>query len=167
MEHLSTPDRFEAYPPTYRERLRALHGRVAHGLVSDEELQERMSRRHGAVLEADEVVDGSLEAQATEAMDWLTAFVRDVEAGVLPAALADEPCVQAVRFEAIRRVVTEWRDENRVWLDVATESTEICRRIGCDQICRESLMEYCADVPAAEASLRAYLESALGDDHHL
>lgn len=166
MEHLSTPDRFEAYPPTYRERLRALLGRVAHGLVSDEELQERMSRRHGAVLEADEVVDGSLEAQATEAMDWLTAFVREVEAGTLPAVLADEPCVQFVPFQDIRRIVGEWRDDNRAWLDAAAESTKVCRSLGCDQISRESLMDYCADVPAAEASLRVYIESALDDYHH-
>lgn len=124
-----------------------------------------MSRRHGAVLEADEVVDELLVARATEAMDWLTAFTRDIEAGALPAALADEPCVQNVLFEDIRRTIYEWRDENRTWLDIAAESTEICRRLGCNQIRRESLMDYCADVPAAEASLRLYLRSALGDEN--
>ncbi|GAB3608340.1 hypothetical protein GCM10027414_04650 [Humibacter ginsengiterrae] len=120
-----------------------------------------MSRKGGAVLEADVVVDELLERQAVEAMDWLTGFIRDVEAGGLPAALVDEPYLQYVPFEDIRRVVCGWRDDNREWLSVAAESTEICRRLGCGRIRRESLMEYCADVPAAEESLRASLKSEL------
>ncbi len=166
MEFPSTPDSPEVYPRTYRERLRATLGRVAQVLLSNEESQDRMSRKHNSVLEAEVVLDNSLEMQATAAMDWLTAFVRDVEAGTLPAVLADEPCVQFVPFQDIRRVVGEWRDDNRAWLDAAAESTKVCRDLGCDQISRESLMDYCADVPAAEASLRVYVESALEDYHH-
>lgn len=165
MEFFSTPDHSEAYPQTYRERLCAFLGHLAHKLVSDEESQDQMSRRGGALLEADEVVDESLEIQASEGMDWLTTFIRDVEAGALPASLADEACVQNVVFEDIRRVVCEWRDENRAWLDVAITSTEICRRLGLSRIRRESLMDYCADIPAAESSLRTFLEGAFGSDH--
>lgn len=164
MERFSTPEPSEAYPRTYRGRVRVFLGRIAHRLLSDEESQDQMSRRHVAVLDADEIIDESLEAHVSEAMDWLTAFTRDVEAGVLPAALANEPFVQNVLFEEIRRAVYGWRDENRTWLDMATESTRLCRQLGCNQIRRESLMEYCADVPAAEASLRAYLQSALRDE---
>mgnify|MGYP003399208625 CR=1 FL=1 len=167
MEFLSTPDPPEAYPrTTHRERLRAVLGRIAHGLLSSEESQDRMSLKHSSVLDAEALLDDSLESQATAAMDWLTAFVREVEAGTLPAVLADEPCVQFVPFQDIRRIVGEWRDDNRAWLDAAAESTKVCRSLGCDQISRESLMDYCADVPAAEASLRVYIESALDDYHH-